>query len=162
MSNARSEDRAAKMLYIFLVDTGTMMQLEMDLALETVASLKGVIGRSCRIPPEKQVLLISGGDSLDQEERVCKYNAGTDTNPIFLFSMSHIESTVPPTENALSNCDLSIDETALAQKVESSAALPDTQSTVVVRSTLAQEYVRAANEQIRACENLIHDQHLQV
>ncbi len=43
------------MLYLFLVDTGTMMQLEMDVALETVAYLKGVIGRTCHIPPEKQV-----------------------------------------------------------------------------------------------------------
>jgi hypothetical protein len=43
------------MLYLFAVDTGTMMQLEMDLALETVSYLKGVIGRSCNIPPDKQV-----------------------------------------------------------------------------------------------------------
>lgn len=36
-----------------------------------------------------KVLLISGGESLEPEERVCKYTAGSsDTNPIFLFSMA--------------------------------------------------------------------------
>ena len=44
-------------------------QLDMNLALEKVYYLKGVIARSCRIPHEKQVLLISGGESLDSEER---------------------------------------------------------------------------------------------
>jgi hypothetical protein len=34
------------MLYIFLVDTGNMLQLDMNLALETVGYLKGVIARS--------------------------------------------------------------------------------------------------------------------
>ena len=43
------------MLYLFLVDSGTMVQLEIDVALDTVANLKGVIGRTCRIPPDKQV-----------------------------------------------------------------------------------------------------------
>lgn len=33
------------MLYIFLVDTGNMIQLDMNLALETVGYLKGVIAR---------------------------------------------------------------------------------------------------------------------
>ena len=48
------------MLYLFLVDSGTMVQLEIDVALDTVANLKGVIGRTCRIPPDKQV---QGGPS---------------------------------------------------------------------------------------------------
>lgn len=34
------------------------------------------------------MLLISGGENLEDEERVCKYAAGTDTNPIFLFSLA--------------------------------------------------------------------------
>ena len=44
-----------------------------------------------------QVLLISGGESLEPDERVCKYNAGSsDQNPIFLFSMASIELASPP------------------------------------------------------------------
>ena len=47
-----------------------------------------------------KVLLISGGESLEPEERVCKYTAGSsDTNPIFLFSMVSIESSQPPETN---------------------------------------------------------------
>lgn len=61
--------------------------------------LKEYIQRTCNIPCDKQVLLVSGGESLDPECRVCAYSAGTDTNPIFLFSKSVIESTTPPSIN---------------------------------------------------------------
>jgi len=44
-----------------------------------------------------QVLLISGGESLETNERVCKYTAGSsDSNPIFLFSVSTLEGAGPP------------------------------------------------------------------
>ena len=129
----------------------------MNLALEKVTYLKGVIARSCRIPCEKQVLLISGGESLDPEERVCKYAAGTDTNPIFLFSMLNIENSTPPEVQTEIESELS----ELTEKVNASLHLEDAQSTVAIRATLAQEYVKASTEQTRVCELLIHDQHLQ-
>ena len=145
------------MLYVFLVDTGTMVQLDMNLALEKVEYLKGVIARSCSIPPEKQVLLISGGESLDANETVCKYSMGTDTNPIFLFSLVSIESSLPPEVPP----EYDTGEAALNEKVEGSLSLRDTQSTVAIRAALAQEYVKASAAQTRSCETLIHDQHLQ-
>ena len=74
ISKGQKYDLKFKMLYVFLVDTGTMMQLDMNLALEKVEHLKSVIAQSCSIPPEKQVLLISGGESLDANETVCKYS----------------------------------------------------------------------------------------
>ena len=60
------------MLYVFFVDNGSMIQLDMNLALQTVASLKQVIAQHCSIPPEKQVLLVSGGENLEGDEKVCK------------------------------------------------------------------------------------------
>jgi RB1-inducible coiled-coil protein 1 len=62
----------------------------------SVKQLQDVIERSCGIPVEKQVLLVSGGECLDPAARVCSYSAGTDTNPIYLFSKSTIESVTPP------------------------------------------------------------------
>ena len=44
------------MLFIFRVDIGTMMNLEMNLALETVAHLQNAIASYCNIPVDKQVL----------------------------------------------------------------------------------------------------------
>ena len=43
------------MLYIFRVDTGSMVTLDMGLALETVAHLKRAVETTCAIPLEKQV-----------------------------------------------------------------------------------------------------------
>lgn len=145
------------MLYIFRVDTGCMITLEMNLALETVAQLKKAVETTWGIPEEKQVLLISGGESLEPEERVCKYTAGSsDTNPIFLFSMASIESNTPPASTVESHI-----ERELQPEVEASLSLPDTYNTVAVRATLAQEYVKVSREQARVCESQIHDQHLQ-
>jgi len=145
------------MLYIFRVDTGCMITLEMNLALETVAHLKKAVETTWGIPEEKQVLLISGGESLEPEERVCKYTAGSsDTNPIFLFSMASLESSTPPTSSVDSHT-----ERELQPEVEASLSLPDTYNTVAVRATLAQEFVKVSREQARVCESQIHDQHLQ-
>lgn len=163
-------------MYVFMVDTGCMMQLEMNLALETVTFLKTVLARQCAIPPDKQVLLISGGESLNGDDPVCKYSTGTDTNPIFLFSMLSIERMEPPEISADfggsgggngSGSGGSGGDSGgsgsdnLKEKVEASLTLKDAQSTVAVRATLAQEYVRCSSEQTRICETLIHDQHLQ-
>lgn len=84
------------MLYVFLVGTGTAYTFDMNVALETVANLKEVLFKACKVPPEKQVLLISGGQTLEPSHRVCSYSAGTDTNPIFLFCKATLENVAPP------------------------------------------------------------------
>ncbi|KZS15636.1 RB1-inducible coiled-coil protein [Daphnia magna] len=145
------------MLYVFLVDTGTTLTFDMNLALETVANLKEVVYKACKIAPDKQVLLISGGQSLDPSYRVCSYSAGTDTNPIFLFCKSTIESAVPPSPSM----DFGSAHD-LKQKAE--ACLNDketTYQTVVTRVQLAQQFHETGREICRVCEQLVHDQHMQ-
>nr|CAD7437975.1 unnamed protein product [Timema bartmani] len=144
------------MLYIFHVDTGRMMTFDMNLALESVVQLKEVIERACRIPADKQVLLVSGGESLDPNARVCSYSAGADTNPIFLFSKCTIESMTPPTLSSEYASDA-----RLKEHVEGSHGLPDTYTTVVTRVKLAQQFCDHARDLTRSCEHLVHDQHLQ-
>lgn len=67
------------------------------LFVRSVAQLKEKIERECGVMAAQQVLLMSGGESLEPNMRVCSYSAGTDTNPIYLFSKSAIESPLPPT-----------------------------------------------------------------
>lgn len=148
------------MLYIFHVDTGTMMTFDMNLALESVSQLKEVVAREVHIPSEKQVLLVSGGESLDPSARVCSYSAGTDTNPIYLFSKASIESSTPPSPSThgLSGDIADFDP---KERVEASRNSPPSYTTVVNRSRLAQDLCELAREETRACERLVHDQHLQ-
>ncbi len=141
-----------------------MLTLDVDLALKPVSLLRSVIESRFRIPQSKQVLLISGGEPLASEERVCKYNSGTDTNPIFLFSMELIESPEPPDLTLVDpNGGQQLDDvdSELLVRAESSLTLPDTQATVTTRASVAQEMVRASNEQVAVCERVILDQHLQ-
>lgn len=103
-----------------------------------------------------QVLLISGGENLDPNARVCSYSSGTDTNPIFLFSKSTIESSNPPAASIDIGCD-----SDLKEQVEGSLNMPPAYNTVVVRAQLAQHIHDLAREQVTLCEQLVHDQHLQ-
>nr|QSV39522.1 autophagy associated protein [Locusta migratoria] len=123
---------------------------------DNVVQLKEAIEKVCHIPADKQVLLVSGGDCLDPAARVCSYSAGTDTNPIFLFSKSTIESMTPPSPSIDYGSDIDLKDQA-----EASVNMPHSYNTVVVRAQLAQQFYELAKEQARCCESLVHDQHLQ-
>ncbi|KAI1287600.1 RB1-inducible coiled-coil protein 1 [Halotydeus destructor] len=145
------------MLYIFLVDTGSMLTFDMNLALGSVASLKQAIATKCKIPEDRQVLLISGGESLNSGSRVCSYGAaGTDTSPIFLFSKNAIESQSAPTPMTDYGLDVDVKE-----RVESCLNLEPSYNTVVTRTELAKQMNEMASQQLHICEKLVHDQHLQ-
>ncbi|CAG0920024.1 unnamed protein product [Notodromas monacha] len=74
------------MIYIFHVDRGVMLKFEVSIALGSVENLKKVISSTIRIPPEFQILMLSGGTVLMDSDKVCSHNGGTDTCPFFLFS----------------------------------------------------------------------------
>ncbi|XP_017754918.1 PREDICTED: RB1-inducible coiled-coil protein 1 isoform X2 [Eufriesea mexicana] len=144
------------MLYIFHVDTGTTITFDIKLALQTVAQLKEAIERECGVVAEHQVLLMSGGESLEPNARVCSYSAGTDTNPIYLFSKAAIESQHPPMPSIDYGSDVD-----LQSQIDASLAMPATYQTLIARAQLAQQCCGLAREQTRICERLVHDQHLQ-
>lgn len=145
------------MLYVFRVDTGTMMTFEMRLAMDKVGNLKKAIATKTDIPEEKQVLLISGGESLNSMQRVCSYSsAGTDTSPIFLFAKINIESNQPP----ITNIDYGTDDD-MTEMIESCMSMQPSLDTLVARTELAADLNEQATKQKEICESLVHDQHLQ-
>ncbi|XP_022084289.1 RB1-inducible coiled-coil protein 1-like [Acanthaster planci] len=145
------------MLYVFMVNTGSMLTLDMALTMESVQRLQETLAAEYQLPIDKQVLLISGGQSLDPHIRVCSYSAGTDTNPIFLFSKGTIESAMPPVTSSM----LQSKEEKLRLQVEGLKNLPHSYSAVVARTQLALQFHDLAKENLRLCEGLVHDQHLQ-
>ena len=145
------------MLYVFQVDTGTMMTFEMRLAMEKVASLKRAIASRTEIAEEKQVLLISGGESLNNLQLVGSYSsAGTDTSPIFLFAKINIESNLPPVLNI--NYD---DDRDIMEMIESCLSMQPSLDTLVARTELAADLNEQASRKKESCERLVHEQHLQ-
>ncbi|XP_037034011.1 RB1-inducible coiled-coil protein 1 isoform X2 [Bradysia coprophila] len=143
------------MLYIFHVDTGHMMKFDMNMALESVQSLKDTIERLHGLPTNHQVLLISGGEILQDGSRVCSYSSGTDTNPIYMFNTSFVElkNAHPPGP--------SIEPDDFKEQVKRSLNLPANYSTVYNRAQLAQKIHERAKEEIKICETLVYEQHLQ-
>lgn len=144
------------MLYIFHVDTGTTITFDIKLALQSVSQLMEAIERECGVVATHQVLLMSGGECLEPNARVCSYSAGTDTNPIYLFSKAAIESSLPPTPSIDYGSDVD-----LQTQIDASLAMPATYQTLCARAHLAQQCCGLAREQTRICEKLVHDQHLQ-
>ncbi|XP_076169222.1 autophagy-related 17 isoform X2 [Ptiloglossa arizonensis] len=144
------------MLYVFHVDIGTTITFDIKQALQTVSQLKEAIERECGVPSAQQVLLMSGGESLELNARVCSYSAGTDTNPIYLFSKAAIESHIPPAPSIDYGSDVD-----LQTQIDASLTMPATYQTLVARAQLAQQCCGLAREQTRICERLVHDQHLQ-
>lgn len=144
------------MLYVFHVDTGRMLTFEMSKALENVRSLKETIERHHGIPSASIVLLVSGGEVLQDNNRVCNYSAGTDTNPIYMFSKSVLDTRNQPAPWPSIETD-----NDLKAQVDKCLELPATYATVVTRSLLAQQICEMAKEEAKTCETLIHEQHLQ-
>lgn len=145
------------MLHVFHVDLGVIYTFEMELAMESIQVLMSTVASVTGIPEDKQVLLISNGEALDPAERVCSYSsAGTDTNPIFLFSKSTIESSIPPSPSL----DLG-SEANLKEQVEMSFNLPPTYETLVSRAQLASDFHLLAIEISKSCERLVCEQKLQ-
>jgi len=99
---------------------------------------------------------------LDADRRVCEYAAGTDTNPLFLFSLNTIENPNPPSLSLRDQVEV-VDSTysELLERADDSVGLPDSQESVATRVKLAMDFVEASNEQIDFCQRVIHDQHLQ-
>ncbi|KYM96349.1 RB1-inducible coiled-coil protein 1, partial [Cyphomyrmex costatus] len=121
-----------------------------------VSQLMEAIERECGVIAAHQVLLMSGGECLEPNARVCSYSAGTDTNPIYLFSKAAIESSLPPTPSIDYGSDVD-----LQTQIDASLAMPATYQTLCARAHLAQQCCGLAREQTRICERLVHDQHLQ-
>lgn len=144
------------MLYVFHVDTGRMLTLDMNIAVESVQYLKETIMRHYGIPAKDQVLLISGGETLQNTARVGRYSAGTDTNPIFMFSKTVTDSRNPPPPWPSIEA-----ETDLEQQVLRNLDEPATYPTVVSRVQLAQQIHDIARKEFATCERLVMEQHLQ-
>ncbi|XP_069477144.1 RB1-inducible coiled-coil protein 1 isoform X2 [Ambystoma mexicanum] len=144
-------------LYVFLVNTGTTLTFDTELAVQTVADLKHAIQTKYKISVQQQILVVNGGECMAPERRVCSYSAGTDTNPIFLFNKEMILCERPPAipKNSFSA------ENEMELKVEESLMMPAVFHTVASRTQLAVEMYEVAKKLCSFCEGLVHDEHLQ-
>ncbi|XP_075992089.1 autophagy-related 17 isoform X2 [Anticarsia gemmatalis] len=165
------------MLYVFHVDAGQMTTYDMSLTLQNVSKLKLAIERKTRVPSNLLVLLVSGGEVLQSDHMVSSYSAGTDTNPIYMFS----KPSVKESHMNQSMCDLSpIVELSTGEFSSDSRSAFDGKSyvelkaavekccsqqpnvyTVINCASLAQQFSDLALEVSSSCEQLVHEQHLQ-
>ncbi|KAM8810529.1 RB1-inducible coiled-coil protein 1 isoform 1-T1 [Eudromia elegans] len=144
-------------LYVFLVNTGTTLTFDTELAVQNVADLKHAIQTKYKIAVQHQVLVVNGGECMAPDRRVCSYSAGTDTNPIFLFNKEMILCERPP---AIPKTTFSA-ENEMELKVEESLMMPAVFHTVASRTQLAVEMYEVAKKLCSFCEGLVHDEHLQ-
>ncbi|VVC90319.1 unnamed protein product [Leptidea sinapis] len=166
------------MLYVFHVDAGQMTTYDMNLTLQSVSSLKAAIERKTKIPSASLVLLVSGGEVLQSDHMVSSYSAGTDTNPIYMFSKPSVKEThlrqsmcgdLSPivelsTGEFRSDIRSTFDGKSLADlksAVEVCCGLQPNVHTVNSCAALAEQFSDLAHEVSRNCDQLVHEQHLQ-
>ncbi|XP_050675429.1 RB1-inducible coiled-coil protein 1 isoform X2 [Leptidea sinapis] len=166
------------MLYVFHVDAGQMTTYDMNLTLQSVSSLKAAIERKTKIPSASLVLLVSGGEVLQSDHMVSSYSAGTDTNPIYMFSKPSVKEThlrqsmcgdLSPivelsTGEFRSDIRSTFDGKSLAElksAVEVCCGLQPNVHTVNSCAALAEQFSDLAHEVSRNCDQLVHEQHLQ-
>ncbi|XP_013181334.1 PREDICTED: RB1-inducible coiled-coil protein 1 isoform X1 [Papilio xuthus] len=166
------------MLYVFHVDAGQMTTYDMNLTLQSVANLKLAIERKIKVPANSLVLLVSGGEVLQSDHIVSSYSAGTDTNPIYMFSKPSVKDSrlkqslvgdLSPIVELSTGAFRSETRSAfegksivdLRSSVEMCCSLPPTVHTVISCATLAQQFSDLAHEVSRSCDQLVLEQHLQ-
>ncbi|KAH0617720.1 hypothetical protein JD844_016224 [Phrynosoma platyrhinos] len=135
-------------LYVFLVNTGTTLTFDTELAVQNVADLKQAIQTKYKIAIQHQVLVVNGGECMAADRKVCSYSAGTDTNPIFLFNKEMILCERPP---AIPKTTFSA-ENEMELKVEESLMMPAVFHTVASRTQLAVEMYEIAKKLCSFCE----------
>ncbi|RXG59599.1 RB1-inducible coiled-coil protein 1 [Armadillidium vulgare] len=153
------------MLYVFHVIECHMMTFEMNMALQRVRELKVVIKEKTGIPHDNQVLLISGGSSLPDDDFVCNYSFSSDTNPIFLFDTSSLHD-----EGSYRTSSLRLDaeekkvnliETSMKDRLEETLRLFPSRKAVCENTSLAKQIYELSNIQLKAAEDSVRSQHLQ-
>lgn len=144
------------MVYVFFVQPGDMISFDNEITImQSVEDLKDKIKEKVNIPQDQQVLLISGGESLDVKKNLCSYMAGTDTNPIYLFSTNYEPNRLDILKS------LNYNDLEIKQRLTECMNLPVSLATVKTRTLVAMDFFNIAKTQLEFCENLVHDQHLQ-
>lgn len=148
-------------------------------------TLRKELAKRTGIDARDQVLLVSGGEALDNDKKVASYHAGTDTNPIFLFSAtpevmlsgsgSGSSSTGLESSSASGNNLKKLlffykfniepektDDAAVKEStVESVLSMPPSGNSAAARHQLALSFKDLAFREENLCRQLIHEQHLQ-
>ena len=85
------------MIYVCRVDTGNRHVFDVANGIDNVGLLVSAIERQFCIEKSKQILLISGGEVLDDYQRkFYGFGFGCEESPIYLIDKGNVEKTQPP------------------------------------------------------------------
>nr|AWV66629.1 RB1-inducible coiled-coil protein 1 [Brachionus rotundiformis] len=85
------------MIYVCRIDTGNRHIFDFADGIENVGSLATVIEKQFKIEKSKQIMLISGGEVLDDHQRkFYGFGFGCEESPIYLIDKNNVERKEPP------------------------------------------------------------------
>ncbi|XP_076463339.1 RB1-inducible coiled-coil protein 1-like [Babylonia areolata] len=139
---------------VFLVETGTTLDVDASLDLP-VSSVNDAITRVTRVPPDKQVLLLSGGVPLFPEKPLCQYESVSD-NTVFLVCKPGVHDMIRPV-----TAGPHYSEQELMGQVDASNKMPPLLDTVRSRMLLVERICGIDEHEMKAIIQLVFDQHQQ-
>ncbi|KAL7673316.1 hypothetical protein ACOME3_008181 [Neoechinorhynchus agilis] len=150
------------MLYIFEVIRGIMHSYDFEpgdgsnLIFTNIKHIKSLLENDTCIQRDQQVLLISGGYLVLDEDKICELGAGTDDNPIFLFSTNLLN--LNELESEVSLCEQHVFEREIRHCLNEKPSVNCVKYRYEIMCGIREDIYILSNE----CDSLLRDQHLQL
>nr|AWV66677.1 RB1-inducible coiled-coil protein 1 [Brachionus koreanus] len=147
------------MIYVCRIDTGNRHIFDFADGIENVGSLASVIEKQFKIDKNKQIMLISGGEVLDDYQRkFYGFGFGCEESPIYLIDKTNVERREPPVIQTQLD-SLNFDD--LKQEINSAFLLKPSFQTLHTRSLLTIK-VNDFNKYLnQLCQSLYDEQYWQ-
>ena len=146
------------MIYVCRVDTGSRHIFDLANGIENVGSLASAIEKQFRIEKSKQILLVSGGEVLeDYQRKFYGFGFGCEESPIYLIDKTNVEKTQPP------NIDMPLDNfnQDFKQELQAAIFLKPSFQTLQTRSQLAYKVNELDKNLLKLCQSFFDEQYWQ-
>ncbi|CAF0759074.1 unnamed protein product [Brachionus calyciflorus] len=144
------------MIYVCRVDTGSRHIFDFADGIENVGSLATAIERQFKLEKSKQILLISGGEVLDDYQRkFFGFGFGCEDSPIYLIDKTNVEKREPPLiHTPLDN----LNSEEVKNEINAALMLKPSFQTLQYRSQLTQRVNELDRHVNKLCQSLYDEQ----
>lgn len=143
------------MIHVCRVDVGSRHVFDSADGIDDIGSLANAIETAFKIQKPNQILLIGGGEVLDDyKQKLYRLSAGSEASPIYLIDKLNVERPNPP----LTEIQLDQITQDIRPEIVAAIAMKPSFQTILVRAQLVSKVYDMGKKLYGACEAFYHDQ----